>query len=219
MFAVNLDAAEIFLYDDIGPAYYGMIDAGSVIAALGQMTGRLVKLRLNSAGGSVDDAVAIYNAAKRHPGGVNTYVDSLAASAASHIAQAGQRRFIAANGRLMLHNPWTFAIGNAAGLRKTADVLDVYSASMVGDYVSRSGRTEEDIKAILAEETWYAAADAIANGFADEIDAEGHDIPAPVVPEGRFAKTPSDITGKAVAGSRNARRVVDARIGLTRVRI
>ena len=55
MFAVDTKTNEIFLYDDIGPAWLGMIDATSVIAGLKQMEGKRVLLRINSPGGSVDE--------------------------------------------------------------------------------------------------------------------------------------------------------------------
>ncbi len=53
---------------------------------------------------------------------------------------------IAANARMMIHDPWTMAIGNAAAIRKTADTLDVYTSSMVPAYAERSGKDEEEIE-------------------------------------------------------------------------
>jgi len=91
MFAVDTKTNEIFLYDDIGPAWLGMIDATSVIAGLKQMEGKRVLLRINSPGGSVDEGAAIYNAIKRHPGGVDVAIDGLAASIAGYIAMAGEK--------------------------------------------------------------------------------------------------------------------------------
>ncbi len=118
MFAVDTKTNEIFLYDDIGPAWLGMIDATSVIAGLKQMEGKRVLLRINSPGGSVDEGAAIYNAIKRHPGGVDVAIDGLAASIAGYIAMAGEKVTIAANARMMIHDPWTMAIVWETGMKR-----------------------------------------------------------------------------------------------------
>jgi ATP-dependent Clp endopeptidase proteolytic subunit ClpP len=217
MLAVDTQSGEIFLYDDIGPAWLGMIDATSVIAGLKQMEGRRVLLRINSPGGSVDEGAAIYNAIKRHPGGVDVAIDGLAASIAGYIAMAGQKVTIAANARMMIHDPWTMAIGNSAAIRKAADTLDVYTSSMVPAYAERSGKSEEDIRKIMQEETWYTALDAVAEGFADEVgNATNEQVQ---VAEGRFAKTPPALLQKSEAGARTKAtpRLLAARIRLSKI--
>lgn len=217
MFAVDTKTNEIFLYDDIGPAWLGMIDATSVIAALKQMEGKRVLLRINSPGGSVDEGAAIYNAIKRHSGGVDVAIDGLAASIAGYIAMAGEKITIAANARMMIHDPWTMAIGNAAALRKAASTLDVYTSSMVPAYAERSGKSEEEIRKIMNDETWYTALDAVAEGFADEVgNATNEQVQ---VAEGRFAKTPSALLQKTEAGSRTkgTPRLLSARIRLAKI--
>lgn len=176
MFAIDLDKSEVLLYDEIGPSYWGLIDASMVIDALAKIgESKDVTIRLNSPGGSVDEGIAIYNAIKRHKGAVTTVVDSLAASMASYILQAGSRRIVVDNSMVMVHNPWTIAWGDAAELRKSADVLDKYAQRMIPDYAQRSGKTDEEILAIMGEETWYAGSEAVEAGFADEV-MQGRDI-------------------------------------------
>lgn len=169
MFKVNADSGEMFIYEEIGPAMWGFVDSATVIAALDDMQGRRVTVRLNSPGGSVDEGVAIYNALQRHEGGVDVAIDSLAASAASFIAMAGESITIAKNARVMIHSPWTIALGNAADLRKTADILDKYDESLVSVYSERSGKSEDEIRSLMDAETWYTASEAVDNGFADQI--------------------------------------------------
>lgn len=217
MLAVDTKTNEIFLYDDIGPAWLGMIDAMSVIAGLKQMEGKRVLVRINSPGGSVDEGDAIYNAIKRHPGGADVAIDGLAASIAGYIAMAGEKITIAANARMMIHDPWTMAIGNAAAIRKAASTLDVYTASMVPAYAERSGKSEEEIRKIMNDETWYTALDAVAEGFADEVgNATNEQVQ---VAEGRFAKTPSALLQKTEPGSRTkgTPRLLSARIRLAKI--
>ena len=72
--------AEVVIYDEIGA--YG-VSAKGFLAELGALPdGTPLALRLNSPGGSVFDAVAIYNAIKRHSGTVTVWIDGIAASAA-----------------------------------------------------------------------------------------------------------------------------------------
>lgn len=172
MFSFDAELGEMRIYDEIGPAWWGLIDADTVMDALSKMDGKPVTVRLNTPGGSVDEGIAIYNALKRHKGGVTTMVDSLAASMGSYLLQAGDRRIVASNAMVMIHDPWTIAYGNAEELRKNADVLDKYAARMLPDYAERSGKTEDEVKAIMAEETWYAGKEIVDAGWADEIGLE-----------------------------------------------
>lgn len=172
MFKFDVTTGEIFIYDVIGSPDYGMIDAGAVVDALGEMDGKPVTVRLKTPGGSVFEAIAIYNALMRYSGGVVTVVDSLAASAGSYILQAGKRRIVAPNSEVMVHEAWTMAAGNAAALRKDADLLESVSGVLADGYSLRSGRSRKDVLKIMAEETWYTAADAIKAGFADQLGME-----------------------------------------------
>jgi ATP-dependent Clp protease protease subunit len=106
---------------------------------------------------------------KRHPGGVDTIIDSAAYSIAGYLFTAGERRLIAQNGMLMLHDPWTFAWGNASELRKAADVLVKYGESVLDAYAEASGKDKDEVRQIMAAETWYTSQEALDNGFATEI--------------------------------------------------
>lgn len=200
MFDFDASTGEVFLYDDIGPAWLGMIDASTVMNAIKGFDGRLT-VRINSPGGSVDEAIAIYNMLERHKGGVDVAIDSLAASAASYIAMVGEKITISSGGAVMIHHPWTFAIGNAAEMRKTADTLDKYSARTSSAYARRMKSTSpEDLERMLTEETWFAAGEAIAAGLADE---EGNYYVEPVaVADGRYMKTPAQFMAKKEGGER-----------------
>ncbi len=95
------EGAELSIHDEIGA--YG-VSAKDFIAELGKLPGdAALTLRLNSPGGSVFDAVAIYNALKRHEGPVTVSIDGIAASAASYIAMAGDEVVMPENAFLMIH--------------------------------------------------------------------------------------------------------------------
>lgn len=131
----------------------------------------VINLHINSPGGSVFEGIAIYNMLKQNSAKVNTYVDGLAASIASVIAMSGDTIFMPSNSMLMIHNPWTMAIGNASELRKQADDLDQITKSSISTYLDKAGEKLDDatLKQLMDDETWLTAQEAQEYGLADEI--------------------------------------------------
>jgi ATP-dependent protease ClpP protease subunit len=163
------EGAEISIYDEIGA--YG-VSAKAFLADLGKLPDAApLTLRLNSPGGSVFDAVAIYNALKRHAGNVTVTIDGIAASAASYIAMAGDEIIMPENAFLMIHDPSGLVMGTAADMRAMADALDKIGASLIKGYAAKSGKAEDEIARLMAAETWFDAAEAIEMGLADTMAA------------------------------------------------
>ena len=192
--------SELFIYDDIGPEWLGMVSAKSIVAELDKMPGD-VTVRINSPGGDVNEAMAIYNALARRKENVTVEIDGIAASAASYLAMAGKTIRIAENAMMMIHNPWTFAMGDADALRKTAGVLDKYGQGIVDVYAARSGKAAKDVAQAMTDETWFSASEAVAYGLADEI-GQPLNVSAAIAP-GRFKNCPQRLVnpgeGKAAA--------------------
>lgn len=163
------DAAEISIYDEIG--FWG-VTAKDFITDLKSVSAKDITLFINSPGGSVFDGLAIYNALRQHPANVTVKVMGVAASAASFIAMAGDRIVMPENAFMMVHNPMGAVFGNADEMRDWADTLDKIAASLVGIYVARTGKSEDEIKSLLDAETWLTASEAVDLGFADEVLAE-----------------------------------------------
>jgi ATP-dependent Clp protease protease subunit len=159
--------AEVVIYDEIGA--YGVSAKGFLaeLAALPDATP--LAMRLNSPGGSVFDAVAIYNAIKRHTGTVTVWIDGIAASAASYIAMAGDEIVMPENAFLMIHDPAGMVMGTAIDMRAMAEALDKIKGSLLQGYAAKSGRSQEEIAPLMAAETWLDAKDALDLGFADRI--------------------------------------------------
>jgi ATP-dependent Clp protease protease subunit len=198
---------EIFIYDDIGPDWLGMVGAKGIVDQLKKFGNDAdVEVRINSPGGSVTEGQAIYNAFARHKGKVRMVIDSLAASMGSYIAMAGDEIEIAENAMLMVHNPWTLAMGDAAELRQTADVLEKFQSSSTEVYARRSGQKFDKVRELMDSETWLTAQEAVDLGFADSVGQEMKDAQAKVK-EGRFAKTPARfLLGAGEALPREERR-------------
>lgn len=163
---------KINIHGAIGSGGFGpSVSASQIAAQLDGMPDEPVAVYINSGGGDVFDGIAIHNALKRHNGKVTVYVDGLAASAASVIAMAGDEVVMPANTMLMVHNPWTMTYGGAEDLRKTADILDQTRDAIVTAYRDKTGMDDDELRALLDEETWMSAEQAVLLGFADRIES------------------------------------------------
>lgn len=125
-------------------------------------------VRINSPGGDVYAGVSIYNALSEHEGQVTVKVDGVAASIASVIAMAGDKIVMNPGAMMMVHKPWTVAMGNSDDLEEAAAYLKKVGSSIVPIYTERTGQTEDKINELLDAETWMTAAEAVELGFADE---------------------------------------------------
>lgn len=174
---------EILIYDAIGADFFGDgVTATAIAAELADTEGDIL-VRINSPGGDVFDGAAIYNLLRGYSkGAVDVVVDGLAASAASVIAMAGRNVTMAHNSLMMIHNPWTFAFGEASEMLKSAERLDTIKDTIIATYQSRSELDKDVISQLMDDETWLDADGAIANGLADSKDGEGLQIAASAVP-------------------------------------
>jgi len=169
---VDRNSGEIFVYDVIGNDMFGEgITAEAVMVALDSLGGKRAKIRINSPGGNADEGIAIYNALRRYKWGVDTVVDSLAASAASVIALAGQNRYTAKGGRWMMHRAMGVAFGNAEEISGYIDVLNKYDDSIIEIYSEHIDKPESEIRDMLAAETWFTTDEAIAIGLSTAREA------------------------------------------------
>lgn len=123
---------------------------------------------INSPGGDVFAGVAIYNAIKnRNDGHVTVRVDGVAASIASVIAMAGDTIKMSLGSTMMIHKPWSIAVGDAEELTKTIELLNKLEGSIIDIYADRTGLDKEKIAELLSAETWLNPEEAVALGFAD----------------------------------------------------
>lgn len=148
------------------------------LAAAGEVT--QINIYINSLGGSVMQGVAIYNILRRHSAHKTVYIDGFACSVASVIAMAGDEVIMPANTNLMIHNPWTYAAGNATQLRKAAEDLDVLTESSRQAYLKKAkGKiAEEKLAELMDAETYLTAAQCIEYGLADRYADADIDIDA-----------------------------------------
>ncbi|OCA84491.1 peptidase [Bacillus sp. FJAT-27225] len=140
-----------------------------IIEALDNANGEDVIVSINSPGGYVWDGSEIYTALKNYPGYTESQIVGLAASAASFIATGTKKVRIAPTGQMMVHNASTIGFGDHRDMTKTAERLRVTDKTIVNAYMIKTGKTEEELLNMMAEETWMGPQQALENGFVDEI--------------------------------------------------
>ena len=153
-------AAESWLEDDVTPKLF----KDELFSGTGPIT-----IWLNSPGGDCIAASQIYSMLMDYPSAVNVKIDGLAASAASVIAMAGTRVYMAPTAMMMIHNPMTLAYGNAGDMSKAIEMLDEVKESIINAYEIKTDLSRAKISHLMDEETWMNAAKAKELGFIDEI--------------------------------------------------
>jgi ATP-dependent protease ClpP protease subunit len=128
-----------------------------------------IAVKIHSEGGSVFEGFAMHDALEAYKGPKTLAIESSAFSIASFVAMAFDDVEISSNGYMMLHNPYAVAEGDDEDFAQQSQLLAKLKASMVSAYAQRSGKSEEEIKAILKDETYLNAQQAVDMGFAKRI--------------------------------------------------
>jgi len=153
--------------------------------------GERVKIEINSTGGYVVPGLAIANSIKNSKAHVVAHVVGLAASMASVVMCACDEIQLEEGSFVMIHNPWGWAEGDAEAMRKEAEVLDTMKAAIMGFYRGKfAGKTDEEISAIMDEETWYTGTDALRAGLKCVVIPTTMQAAASATFHHRFAKVP-----------------------------
>ncbi|HEJ9506554.1 TPA: Clp protease ClpP [Proteus mirabilis] len=159
--------ADIYIYDEIGGWGISARRFTEDLISLGNLSH--INLHIHSPGGEVFDGIAIYNQLKNHSSTITVYIDGLAASMASVIAMVGDTVIMPKNAMMMIHKPWGVSWGDANDMREYADLLDKLENVLIPAYVAKTGKTTEEITAMLEQETWLDGDECVEHGFADKV--------------------------------------------------
>lgn len=181
--AVDGKPAEILIYDEIG--FWGVTAKAFHAALLDAGAGPIV-LRINSPGGDVFDAMAMFNAIKQR-GNVAAVVDGLAASAASFIMLAADTVTMQKTAMVMVHRAWTVTGGNGPDHLDAAALLEKIDGQIAAMYAAKTSKPEADMLALMDAETWLTSSEAVAQGFADGV------MVAPAKPAAKALAAAADI--------------------------
>lgn len=175
------DDADLYIFGDIdswgscGEKDNPDRNASEIVSALRDLTAKNLNVHINSYGGDVKEGLAIYNTLRNSGKNVTTICDGFACSIASVIFMAGTQRIMNDASLLMIHNPWTLAIGNAEEMRKQADDLDIIAQASVEAYKANSCLLDDEIHELMDKETWILPEKALEYGFATEVRKKPED--------------------------------------------
>lgn len=159
--------ASISLYDEIGTYGITARQFAEELSAVGRVSN--IDLHIHSPGGDIQEGIAIYNLLKSHPAKKTVTIDGVACSMASVIAMVGDTVRIHENGLMMIHRPWGITGGDSSEMRSYADLLDKMEQILIPAYTAKTGKSAEEIAAMLEAETWMTGAECVEQGFADEL--------------------------------------------------
>jgi ATP-dependent protease ClpP protease subunit len=197
---VRAEAADMLrLSGVIGDPWGDGITAAAVAQVLGKTAPSALTIVLNSPGGDPFEAIAIGDLLRSRATRLTMRVTGMAASAASVLACYADHIEMATGSLMMVHAPWTIAIGKAADMRASAELLDSVALQMASIYGKRLGQEVALAAVSGSEELWYDADAAIAAGLCN---AKIDNVPAP---------TPAEDPAKAVALAERLTRL-DARL-------
>lgn len=128
-----------------------------------------VEVIINSGGGDVFAGSEIYTALKDYAGEVTTKIVGIGASIASVIAMAGDKVLMSPTSQLMIHNVSTGGSGDYRDFEHTAEVLRNANKTIANAYEMKTGKTHDELLAMMDKETWLSPQDAKEHGFIDEI--------------------------------------------------
>lgn len=179
--------AELLIYGEISPnaefwhAFLPddpMVSAKELQQDLRDLGGKDLTLRINSPGGDVFQAQAIYNLLKAYTGKIHCHIDGICASAATLVASAADDVVMPANALYMIHNPmmcFGYQTLTRDELAKCIEQMDKTKDTLLNVYSDRCGDslTRDEIARMMDEETWMTAQEALDNGFVDSVDGYG----------------------------------------------
>ena len=168
-------SVDLYVFGDITSWEWFKSDVSSYTLAmeLQGVEASIIRVHINSYGGEVAEGLAIYNTLRKHSAKVTTSCEGFACSAASLVFMAGDERVIDNASLLMIHNPWTYAAGNAEDFRKQAEDLDKIGEAAANAYRDAGlSLSEEELKAMLDAETWITPDEALEWGFATSISKQ-----------------------------------------------
>ena len=135
--------------------------------------GKHVEMLINSPGGSVFEASAIYSRLnkfrKEEDGEVKACVDGIAASAASFVMLASDAVESSETGMVFIHNSRGVAIGTHKQISQQAILLAKIDKTIQAVYVSKAPGLEKKLTGLMEAETWFTASEAVEAGLVDAV--------------------------------------------------
>lgn len=160
---------------EIGGSWWGEgVTLDSVKRQLGNIaaTKKNVIVKINSLGGDVDEALAIYELLVAMGDRVTTECYGRCASAATIIAMSGDKRKMSRYALFLIHKCWSGVVGNENVLEEVLEEQRAINGRLAAIYTDRTGSKLEDIEALMernnGDGAWLTVEECMQYGFATE---------------------------------------------------
>lgn len=160
---------------EIGGSWWGEgVTLDSVKRQLGNIaaTKKNVIVKINSLGGDVDEALAIYELLVAMGDRVTTECYGRCASAATIIAMSGNKRKMSRYALFLIHKCWSGVVGNENVLEEVLEEQRAINGRLAAIYTDRTGSKLEDIEALMernnGDGAWLTVEECMQYGFATE---------------------------------------------------
>jgi len=132
--------------------------------------GEPIEFQISSGGGFISDGLEIFNLIHDYPGKTTARIIGMAASMASYIPIAADKVIAKSNAVFMIHGALMGIYGNEEKHRETADVLAGLTNLISDIYVKKTGKSQEEISALLKKDSYFFGKAILDAGFVDEIE-------------------------------------------------
>lgn len=134
-------------------------------------------IHMNSVGGDAYSSIAIHNKLRTLKAEKTAIVEGVAMSGGSLIICACEHTKAYANSLILWHHAWGMVYGRYSGpaLRKLADGFDSMDMSQAEIYMRKTGKTLEEVQAIMDDEKHLTGRKAFEMGLIDDLldDTDG----------------------------------------------
>lgn len=134
-----------------------------------------VEIIISSPGGFVSTGLEMYNLIRNYPGQTTARLSGYAMSIASYIPLAANRIVAEDNAIYMIHNVRGGVWGDHNDILAYGATTKGMSGLIARAYAKRTGKSLDDVTAMMDRETYFFGRDMIDHAFVDEIIDTGSD--------------------------------------------
>lgn len=130
-----------------------------------------LKIYINSEGGEIFAAIPLIDAITNSKIPIHTYIEGIAASAASLISMAGHKRFISTNSFMLIHELRTGVEGTYSNLTDERENCDKLMSVITNFYIKKTEDkfSNEMLQSILKRDIILSSKECLSYGLVDEI--------------------------------------------------
>lgn len=132
-------------------------------------------IRLSSEGGNVIDGLKIGEIIKNF-NDTTCIIEGICFSIATFIALNCKKVLMTENSYFLIHNPWSYAIGDSKELMNHSENLKTIEQDLINFYINKTGISETIIKDLMQKEKWISSSQALELKFIDGIIEENDNL-------------------------------------------